>query len=232
MGLTRPTEADIPNSPVSAANGGPNVASYQSVRDGLPRSLSENNETWTNASSAQVGLRGDFNIGDRAFNYDVSYSFSQSSIEVKYKTFNRERSELAANGLGGPNCTPNGVPDFDFAGQPGPFGGAVPQAWDFYAPGLVQTFFPGFVFTTRESLSYALTSNNHGQDGCMFYNPYLTSLTDPDLANTRELMDWMNETVLRTDKRNRLGVFDAVIAGELFEIAWRYGTVCRRWSVS
>lgn len=218
VGLTRPTEADIPNSPVSAANGGPNVASYQGVRDGLPRRPSENNETWTNASSAQLGLRGDFNIGDRAFNYDVSYSFSQSSIEVKYKTFNRERSELAANGLGGPNCTPNGVPDFDFAGQPGPFGGAVPQAWDFYAPGLVQTFFPGFVFTTRESLSYALTSNNHGQDGCMFYNPYLTSLTDSDLANSRELMDWMNETVLRTDKRNRLGVFDAVIAGELFEM--------------
>ncbi len=217
-GLTRPTEADIPNSPVSAANGGPNVASYQGVRDGYPRSLAENNVTWTNSSSAQLGIRGDFNVGDRAFNYDVSYSFSQSSLEARYKTFNRERAELAANGLGGPNCTPNGIPDFDFANEPGPFGGAVPQAWDFYAPGLVQTFFPGFVFTTRESLSYALTSNNHGQGGCMFYNPYLTAVTDPSMANSRELMDWINESVLRTDKRNRLGVFDAVVAGELFDM--------------
>lgn len=218
IGLTRPTEADIPNSPMSAANGGPNVAMYQGVRDGLPRQLSENNVTWTNSSSVQLGLRGDFNVGERAFNYDVSYSFSQSSLEAQYKTFNRERAELAANGLGGPNCTPNGVPDFDFVGQPGPFGGAVPQAWDFYAPGLVQTFFPGFVFTTRESLSYALTSNNQGQGGCMFYNPFLTSLTDADLANSRELMDWMNQTVRRTDKRNRLGVLDAVVSGEMFEM--------------
>lgn len=218
VGLTRPTEADIPNAPASAANGGPNVAGYQGVRDGLPRTGGENNHTWTNSSSVQLGMRGDFNIDDRAFNYDVSYSFSQSSLEARYKTFNRERAELAANGLGGPNCTPNGVPDFDFAGAPGPFGGAVPQAWDFYAPGLVQTFFPGFVFTTRESLSYALTSNNHGQGGCEFYNPYLTSLTDPSLANSPELMNWMNESVLRTDKRNRLGVFDAVLAGEIFEM--------------
>lgn len=217
-GLTRPTEADIPNAPVSAANGGPNVASYQGVRDGLPRVGGEFNTTWTNSSSVQMGLRGDFDVGDRAYNYDVSYSFSQSSLEARYRTFNRERAELAANGLGGPNCTPNGRPDFDFVNEPGPFGGAVPQAWDFYAPGLIQTFFPGFVFTTRESLSYALTSNNHGQGGCMFYNPYLTQFTDGSLANTRELMDWMNESVLRTDKRNRLGVFDAVISGELFDM--------------
>lgn len=218
IGLTRPTEADIPNAPVSAANGGPNVASYQGVNDGYPRSLAENNVTWTNSSSVQLGMRGDFEVGERAFNYDVSYSFSESSLEAQYKTFNRERAEMAANGLGGPNCTPNGVPDFDFAGQPGPFGGAVPQAWDFYSPGLVQTFFPGFVFTTRESLSYALTSNNHGQGGCQFYNPFLTSVTDASLANSRELMDWMNPTVLRTDKRNKLSVFDAVVAGEMFDM--------------
>jgi outer membrane receptor protein involved in Fe transport len=218
IGLERPGEADIPNSPMSAANGGPNVGMYQGVRDGLPRQLAENNVTWTNSSSVQLGMRGDFNLNDRSYNYDVSYSFSQSSLEASYLTFNRERAEMAANGLGGPNCTPNGVPDFDFAGQPGPFGGAVPQAWDFYAPGLVQTFFPGFVFTTRESLSYALTSNNQGQGGCQFYNPFLTSLTDSSLANSEELMGWMNQRVLRTDKRNRLGVLDAVVSGEMFEM--------------
>jgi outer membrane receptor protein involved in Fe transport len=219
IGLTRPTEADISNVPSSGANGGPNVASWQGLRDGLPRTGAQNNTTWTNSSSAQLGIRGDFEVSDRAFNYDVSYSFSQSSLEAKYITFARDRAELAANGLGGPNCTPNGVPDFDFAGQPGPFGGAVPQAWDFYDDGLTQTFFPGFVFTTRESLSYALTSNNQGQGGCQFYNPFLTSLTDPNLANNRELMDWINVPLTRTDKRNRLGVLDAVVSGELFELA-------------
>ena len=218
IGLTRPTEANIPNSPQSAANGGPNVASYQGVRYGLPRQGSDDNETSTNTIGIQAGLRGEFEIGDRAINYDVSYSWSGTSLEQQYRTFNREHSELAALGLGGPNCTPNGVPDFDFAGQPGPFGGAVPQAWDFYSPGLVQTFFPGFVFTTRESLSYGLTSNNQGQGGCQFYNPYLTALTNPALANSQELMDWMNEKVLVRDKRNKLAVFDAVVSGELFEM--------------
>jgi len=218
IGLTRPTEADISNAPISAANGGPNVAMYQGLRDGLPRTGGRRNNTWTNSSSAQVGMRGDFTVDDRNYNYDVSYSFSQSSLEANYMTFARDRAELAANGLGGPNCTPNGVPDFDFAGQVGPFGGAVPTAWDFYAPGLIQTFFPGFVFTTREALSYALTSNNHGQGGCQFYNPFLTSLTDSSLANSRELMDWINVPIRRTDKRNRLGVLDAVVSGEMFDM--------------
>jgi len=219
IGLTPPTY--IPNAPVAGYNGGPNVASYQSVRDGLPRVGGEFNTTETASGSFQVGLRGDFELGGRVLDYDVSYAFSESSLEASYRTFNRERAEMAANGLGGPNCTPNGVADFNFVdaqNSPYPFLAAVPSAWDYYAPGLIQTFFPEFVFTTRESLSYALTSTNHGQDGCMFYNPYLTSLTDPSLANSRELMDWMNLEVLRTDKRNKLEVFDAVVSGELFEM--------------
>jgi outer membrane receptor protein involved in Fe transport len=217
-GLTRPTLADMPNMPLAGINGGPNVAMYQGVRDGIIRTGAENNITETSTVSVQAGLKGEFDAFDRTLNYDVSYSWGGSSLEQQYKTFNRDRSELAANGLGGPNCTPNGRPDFDFAGAPGPFGGAVPQAWDFYAPGLVQTFFPGFIFTTRENLSYALTSNNQGQGDCMFYNPYLSQLSDPNLANSRELMDWMNVTVDRVDKRNKLAVFDAVVSGELMEM--------------
>ena len=218
IGLTRPTEADIPNAPVSGANGGPNVALYQGLRYGLPRQGSDDNETWTNTVGIQAGLRGEFEVGDRVLNYDVSYSWSGTSLEQQYRTFNRERSEMAANGLGGPNCTPNGVPDFNFAAQKGPFGGAVPQAWQYYNPGLVQTFFPGFVFTTRESLSYALTSNNQGQGGCQFYNPFLTQFSNPALANSEELMEWINEKTLVRDKRNKLAVFDAVVSGELFEM--------------
>ncbi|PCJ25202.1 MAG: hypothetical protein COA96_07830 [SAR86 cluster bacterium] len=217
-GLTRPTLADMPNMPLAGVNGGPNVAMYQGLRDGILRTGDDTNETWTNTVGIQAGFKGEFEAFDRVLNYDVSYSWSGSSLEQTYSTFDRDRSELAANGLGGPNCTPNGRPDFDFAGEPGPFGGAVPQAWDFYAPGLVQTFFPGFVFTTRENVSYALTSNNQGQDGCEFYNPYLSQLSDPNLANSQELMDWLLiETNVR-DKRNKLAVFDAVVSGELFEM--------------
>ncbi|MDT8427774.1 MAG: TonB-dependent receptor [Pseudomonadales bacterium] len=218
IGLTRPTAADITNAPVDIRNGGINTAFWANPIFGLPRSGDDDNETETRAGIIQTGLRGDFQAFDRSFNYDVSLSFSESSLEQTYRTFNRERAELAANGLGGPNCTPNGVSDFDFAGQPGPFGGAVPQAWDFFDSGLTQTFFPGFVFTTRESLSLALTSNNHGQDGCQFYNPFLSQFTNENVANSQELMEWMNVRAKRADKRNQLAVFDAVISGDLFEL--------------
>lgn len=219
IGLTRPTAADIPNAPVDIANGGINVAFLANPRDGIPRTGQRSNTTETNATLVQAGLRGDFEYNDRPWNYDVSVSWSSTSNEQSYQAHNRINTELAANGLGGPNCTPNGVADFDFQGQPGPFGGAVPQAWDFFGNGFTQTFFPGYVLTSREALSLALTSNNHGQGGCEFYNPFLTSLSDPSLANSPELLDWMVEDVLRADKRNKLMVFDALVGGEIMDMA-------------
>jgi outer membrane receptor protein involved in Fe transport len=217
IGLTSPTS--IPNAPVDIANGGINIAFLSNPRDGIPRTGQRSNTTNTNATLVQAGLRGDIEFNDRPWNYDVGVSWSSTSNEQSYSVHNRSRTELAANGLGGPNCTPNGVTDFDFAGQPGPFGGAVPQAWDFFNAGYTQTFFPGYVLTTRESLSLGLTSNNQGQDGCEFFNPFLTSLTDPALANSPELLDWMVEDVLRADKRNKLMVLDAVVGGEIFDMA-------------
>mgnify|MGYP001068248312 CR=1 FL=1 len=217
-GLTPPTAADMPNHPLAAANGGPNVATWTSVRNGIPRTGGNDNRTETSADSIQVGLKGEFDAFDRELSYDVSYSWSGTSMEEQYRTFNRERTELAALGLGGPNCTPNGISDFDFAGDPGPFGGLAPNLWAGQAAGFAQTFFPGFVFTTRENISLGLTSNNHGQDGCMFFNPFLTSLTNGNVANDPALMDHILETVNRTDKRNKLAVFDAVVSGELFEM--------------
>lgn len=219
VGNTPPPASQFANAPVSLANGGINTAFWANPRDGIPRDGKRSNTTESQATLIQAGLRGDFDVADRPWNYDVSYSFSRTSIEQTYQTFNRERTELAANGLGGPNCTPNGVKDFDWQNQPGPFGGAVPQAWDFFGDGLTQLFFPAYVFTTRESLSLALTSNNHGIGGCEYYNPFLTSLTDPNLANSPELMAWINETVLRADKYNKLAVFDAQVGGELFDMA-------------
>jgi iron complex outermembrane receptor protein len=223
-GNTRPTAADIPNAPVALANGGLNVPFWTTVQRGnTPRLGGNSNNTYTETVAAQAGLKGEFTaLNDRRFNYDVSYSWSGSSFELEYQTFQRDRAELAANGLGGPDCRPNGRSDFDWQGEPGPFGGAVPTIWNFrqgaFANGYTQTFFPGFVFTTRESISLALTSNNHGKDGCMFYNPFLTAMSNPALANDPALMEWMNPTVKRADKRNKLGVIDAVVSGELLEL--------------
>lgn len=221
IGLTRPTAADMPNHPLALANGGPNTAIWANPRDGIPRNGLRSNTTETNGTLVQTGLRGDFTFNDRDWNYDVSYSWSATSNEQSYQTFIRDRTELAAMGLGGPGCVPNGVPDFDFQGALNvpAFGPALPSVWDFFGDGLTQTFFPGYVFTTRETMSLGLTSNNQGQGACQFYNPLLTQFTDPSLANSQELLDWMNTTVLRADKRNKLAVFDAVVGGGLFDMA-------------
>ncbi len=216
-GLERPV--NIPNAPISAANGGINVPMYANIQYGnMPRQGGNSNMTESETLGAQAGLMGEFMAADRRFNYDVSYSWSGTSFEQGYSTLNRQRAELAANGLGGPECTPNGRSDFDFLSARGHVSPAIPTVWDYSGASFTQTFFPGFVFNTRETLSLALTSNNHGQDGCMFYNPFLTAMTDPALANDPELMEWMNEDVLRADKRNKLGVFDAVVSGELFNL--------------
>ena len=247
IGLMRPTAMDITNAPVDIRNGGINVVFNSFLRDGIPRDGERSNTTNTDALLAQLGLRGDFTRGDRPWNYDVSVSWSQTNNEQSYHTFDRFRSELAANGLGGPNCTPDGVRDFDFlsagnvsAGElaqiraiegmmiPGlpffPVGTAdalsqLPSAWNPQTAGFVQRFFPGFVFHTREALSLALTSTNHGQGDCMFYNPFLTRFTNPNVANDPALLEWMNVEVLRADKRNTLTVFEAVVSGELFDMA-------------
>ena len=216
-GLTPPTAADMPNHPLSAANGGPNVATWSQVRNGIIRQGGDGNITETSSSAVQVGLRGEFDAFDRAISYDIGYSWSESSMEENYRTFNRERTELAALGLGGENCTPNGRSDFDFAGAPGAFG-FLPNLWASDAAAFAQTFFPAFVFTTRESISLGLTSNNQGQGGCQFYNPFLSSLSNPNVANDPALMDYILEDVRRVDKRNKLSVFDAVVSGELFEM--------------
>jgi outer membrane receptor protein involved in Fe transport len=139
-------------------------------------------------------------------------------MEQRYRTFNRDKTERAALGLGGENCTPNGISDFDMQADPGPFGGMFPNMWATNAAGLVQTFFPGFVFTTRENLSLGLTSNNQGQGDCHFYNPFLSQLTNPNVANDPAMMEYIIENVNRVDKRNKLAVFDAVVSGELFEM--------------
>ncbi|MCG8414699.1 MAG: TonB-dependent receptor plug domain-containing protein, partial [Pseudomonadales bacterium] len=115
VGNTRPTADDITNSPISIANGGIGTAMFttNNVATGWPRmgnTLITDNVT----SGLQAGFRGEFEIADRPIGYDISASWSYSSVEQNYLTLQRDRTELALQGLGGPNCVPNGVPDFDF----------------------------------------------------------------------------------------------------------------------
>lgn len=217
VGNARPTAADITNAPLDRRNGGLGTAMFGGTTNvGWPRT-GHTNITRNEDMGIQTGLRGEFEAFDRVLNYDVSYSFSSSSVEQNYLTLNRANTELALQGLGGPNCTPNGVPNFDYVSASksilGPF-----DPWGGLSSNFNDIPFPGYILNLRETFSLALTSNNHGKDGCQFYNPFLTSLSDPNLANSPELIDWMLEDVKRADKRNKLSVFDAVVSGELFEM--------------
>lgn len=218
VGLPQP--GPMVNAPNALANGGMNTPFWGAIRVNTPRTGDDSNITRTETVGMQAGIKGELTaLAERRFTYDLSYSWSGTSFEQSYRTLQRDRAELAANGLGGANCTPNGRADFDFRHTPGPLGGMLPTFWNVsngaLGDGLTQVFFPGFVFATRESLALALTSNNQGQGGCQFYNPFLTSLTNPELANSQDLVDWMTPTVLRADKRNKLGVIDLVLTGEL-----------------
>lgn len=205
-----PVTTPAANNPNLVSNGGFGEGWFGSgVQTGWPRTdddlITENTTT-----GVQMGLRGEFGSfgpNESPLSYDVSFSWSDSSIEQETATLIRDRTELAITGLGGPNCTPNGTENFNFL-EAG-FGGLA---------GLFAEVFPGYVLNTRNSYSQALTSNNHGQDGCMFFNPFLTALNDPSVANDPELIDWMTTRINRADKRNKLLVFDAVVSGELFEM--------------
>lgn len=213
IGLTRPTADDITNSPLDARNGGLGTAMYGGLTTGWPR-VGETYETLNEDTGVQVGLRGEFFAGDRRLNYDVGYSWSSSSVEQNVNTLRRDRAELALQGLGGPDCTPNGDKNFDWEGAD-PFGAAMPILSNSFA----NVPFPGYILNLRESYALGLTSNNQGQGGCQFWNPFMTALNgDPTLENSQELVDWMEQDIKRNDKRNKLAVFDAVVSGELFEM--------------
>jgi outer membrane receptor protein involved in Fe transport len=201
----------ITNNPVDAINGGPNTMFRSTGHYGILRPGSDEDVTRTETVSGQFGFRGDFEIADRELSYDISYSAGSSSVETQRRDFNRTNTHLASMGLGGKDCVPNGVTDFDFLGQPGA------NAWTSYAS-LYRFVFEGFFVQPFEPISLGLTSSNQGQGPCKFYNPLLSSITNPNVANDQEILDWMTEVVNAKDKRNTLGVLDAVVTGDLFEM--------------
>ena len=198
------------NNPHTTANGGFNQGWYGGgVATGWPTTRTSGLPTDQKESNVQAGFRGDFEGFGRNLEWDLSVAWSESSIEQEVSTLMRDRTELAINGLGGPNCTPNGRDDINFMAIPA----FKPLA------GIFDLVFPNYVLNTLDTSSLALTSNNHGRDGCQFFNPYLTALTDPNLANSPELIDWMDTRILRADKRNKLMVIDYVMNGDLGEMA-------------
>lgn len=202
---------NITNNPADTINGGPNTLYRSAMHYDKLRHGSDDDTSHSETLSGQVGLRGEFELANRFFDWDVSYTAGSSSLETKTRQFSRYRSHMASVGLGGPDCVPNGVPDFDFRNQPGPNG------WTSYGS-LYRFVFEGFFVQPHEPISYGLTSSNQGQGGCMFYNPLLTSLTDSNVSNSPELMDWLTTIHNINDRRNTQGVFDAVVTGELFEM--------------
>ena len=198
------------NNPHTTANGGFNQGWYGGgVATGWPTTRTSGLPTDQKESNVQAGFRGDFEGFGRDLEYDLSVAWSESSIEQEVSTLMRDRTELAINGLGGPNCTPNGRDDINFM--------ALPD----FAPlaGIFDLVFPNYVLNTLDTSSLALTSTNHGRDGCQFFNPYLSALSDPNLANSAELIDWMDTRILRADKRNQLFVIDAIVNGDIGEMA-------------
>lgn len=204
----------ITNNPVDTANGGPNVVFRSSGHYNILRGGGDDDKTLTDTGSLQLGFKGTTEAFDRELSWDISYSAGYSSVETQRLDFYRDRIDLGGMGLAGPDCHPNGVTDFDFRHNKD----LGLNGWSPYYDGYYRYVFEGYFVQLHETMSLGLTSSNQGKDGCMFYNPLLTQLTNPNVANSDELMDWMTDVSSMKDKRNRLGVWDAVVSGELFEM--------------
>jgi iron complex outermembrane recepter protein len=213
FGMVQPT--DITNNPADGINGGPNTGYSSGGQYAMDRPGADDDTTFTDTGNLQLGLRGKWEVGERVLDWDVGYSVGYSSVETKRRDFNRMNIHMAGVGLGGPNCVPNGRPDFDFLS----YTGKGANAWNiFQNTSIFDYVFEGYYVQPHEPISYGLTSTNQGKDGCEFYNPMLSSLTNPNVANSPELMEWLTEVTAMKDKRNTQGVLDATVTGELFEM--------------
>jgi iron complex outermembrane receptor protein len=210
------------NAPITAANGGPNTFTsmgYSLSKRGDFALNGDSNKSESNTEGAQIGLRGDFTAMNRAMSYDVSVSYSSSETYREELTVNRNRLELAQNGLGGPNCVPNGVDSYDLNADAddligsaltgsGVFGGIVSYVTSNPAP--------GYVLNMKRNISLALTSTNQGVGDCQFINPFLTKETT--MPNDPALLSHIYQVVPLEDRKNTLTTFDAVLTSELFEM--------------
>jgi iron complex outermembrane recepter protein len=210
------------NAPVLTANGGPGTfvsMGYQLSKRGDFTYHPDTSESTSATQGLLFGLRGDFEAMDREMSFDVSFSYGKTDTYREELTVNRTALELAQNGLGGPNCVPNGRDDYDLnedaddligAGLTGSgiFGGTLSYVTSNPAP--------GYVLNMKRNISLALTSTNHGVGDCMFLNPFLTKETT--MPNDPELLRHIYQVVPLEDRENKLTTFDIVFTGEAFEM--------------
>lgn len=218
FGLEKPL--NITNNPADLINGGPNTGFSSGGQYNVLRTGGDDDTTFTDTGNLQLGVRGEFEAFDKELEYDVSYSVGYSSVETKRRDFNRYNLHMAGVGLGGPDCVPNGRPDFDFLSYNDPTNPLYARnAWNIFSTTSIFDYvFEGYYVQPHEPVSYGLTSSNQGQGDCMFFNPFLTAYTNPNVANSPELMDWLTQVTAMKDKRNTQGVFDATVTGELMEM--------------
>lgn len=227
------------NDPSLAVNGGSTFPPFLSLElvdyelrvNGIDRDRKFDSHNEQETTRFQIGVRGDFEMASRPWNYDVSVTRGDSEFSTNFLGLDSDRLELAHYGLGGPNCTPDGDLSNPFArgllaGGDGVFDSAsgVPGA---VGP-LEATFealmgtVPGQPFINPDNVVVALTSTNRGDNsqGCFFFNPYLTRNGTPGLTNSEELLRWL-EFPMNDAQRSEtyLTSVDFVLAGEIFDLS-------------
>lgn len=203
------------------------------------RKFDQHNETET--FRYQVGARGDFDFGDKAWSYDASITHGTNNFSTYSLGIDKDRLELAMYGLGGPSCTPNGSTDptdpraagarFVLAGTDGVFNdlATAPGAVGPLEPTLLALMgtVPNFPFINADNLVLGMTSNNNGDvsQGCSFYNPFLARATNPALQNSDELLRWIETPLKNQETDTYLTSVDVVFSGELFELDGRMASL-------
>jgi len=248
---TNPFVGGAPGDPSLLANGGPlppgpipgviafplELTDFTLRVPGLEPTRNYKEQLESTTLRFQAGVRGDFTIADRPWNYDLSFTRGENTYRIDALGIDKDRLELATYGLGGPNCTPNGTIDptdprgaaarFVLSGTDGQFDDTVltPGAVGPLEPTLLALMgtVPNFPFINPDNLLLAMTSNNNGDlsQGCQFYNPFL-SRANPAQANSEELLNWLEvelDDYQRTD--TFLNVVDFVVAGDAFELGGR-----------
>ena len=231
------------NDPSQAFNGGPlTLDPAQGFTDLVDYTLrvpgmgpQREGEVFSNEQETtryQVGARGEFEIGTRDWRYDVSVTHGESTFSNRLLGIDKNRLELATYGLGGPSCTPNGTVSGPAAAFARNFLAGADGVFDrgaFGTPGnqgaLETTMLSlmgdvqNFAFINPDNLVLAMTSSNIGQGGCQFFNPYLTRFTNPALANSDELIRWLEVDMKDFQESETFETsYDAVVSGEVFEL--------------
>ncbi|MEE4301345.1 MAG: TonB-dependent receptor [Pseudomonadales bacterium] len=178
----------------------------------------------------QIGARGDFELADRNWSYDATYTRGDSEFTTNFLGLDSDRLELAHYGLGGPDCVPDGdlsnpIARGLLAGGDGVFDSAsgVPGAvgpLEATIEALIGTV-PGQPFINPDNVVVAMTSTNRGDNsqGCFFFNPYLTRANAPGLQNSEELLRWLEfDMAAAQNTETFIDVFDFVLTGDLFDI--------------